>query len=162
MEKRIESSPAWLSILRWTARIFAMIFVIFFLFMFIGESIGSSTHYAHLYWRDYLLLSLWFITVIALLIGLWSELYGGLISLVSTLTHFTFLTFEGNRAPIFFIILVPSILYLMSWYYHRQMLTDKWRIWNGILSWFLYSFPDSFMPRIQSVNLKDNWMHMQD
>ena len=117
--------PAWLNILRWTARIFAMIFVIFFLFMFIGESIGSSTHYAHLYWRDYLLLSLWFITVIALLIGLWSELYGGLISLVSTLTQFIFLTFEGDRAPIFFIILVPSLFYLMSWYYHRQMLINK-------------------------------------
>jgi hypothetical protein len=69
METRIQSRPAWFSILRWTARIFAMIFVIFFLFMFIGESMGSSMHHAHLYWRDYLLLSLWFITVIALLIG---------------------------------------------------------------------------------------------
>lgn len=118
----------WPNILRWTARICAMIFVIFFLFMFIGESMGSSSHNTPFHWRDYFILSLWFLTVIGLIIGLWREGLGGLVSLVSTLIHFTYLTFEGDKVPIFFFILVPSVLYLISWYYHRQMLINKLRL----------------------------------
>lgn len=120
-----QHKPVWLSILRWTARSCALLFVFFFLFMFIGESLGSSPNNGHLQWRDYFILSLWFLTLAGLLIGLWREVWGGLVSLTSTLIQFAYLTFEGDRAPIFFIILVPSVLYLMSWYYHRQLMINK-------------------------------------
>jgi hypothetical protein len=124
METLIPHKPIWLSILRWTARIIALLFVIFFLFMFIGESIGSSSHNAHLHWRDYILLSLWGITIIGLLIGLWREGLGGLLSLVSTLVQIIILKSEGHsnfNYFYFYIFLVPSILYIIYWYFNKTM-----------------------------------------
>ena len=120
-----QHKPGWLNILRWPARIFAMIFVIFFLFMFIGESMGSSSHNTPFHGRDYFILSLWFLTLTGLIIGLWHEGLGGLVSLASTLIQFVFLTVEGDNVPIFFFILIPSALYLISWYYHKQMLVSE-------------------------------------
>jgi hypothetical protein len=88
--------------------------------MFIGESIGNAISQP-LYWRDYFLLSLWGITIIGLIIGLWREGIGGLISMVAALTQFLYLTFEGVKALIFLFILIPSILYIISWYFHKKI-----------------------------------------
>ena len=122
METTIQKKPVWLNIIRWTARILALLIIIFILFMFIGESIGSSSHKTDLSGRDYLLLSLFGITLIGLGIGFWKEGLGGLISLVSTLSHIIILSFEGVRNLFYFyVFLVPSILYLIYWYFNKTI-----------------------------------------
>ena len=103
METTIQKKPVWLNIIRWTARIFALLIIIFILVMFIGESIGSSSHKTNLSGRDYLLLSLFGITLIGLGIGLWREGLGGLISLVSTLSHIIFLSINGVGKLFYFL-----------------------------------------------------------
>ena len=116
----IQKKPLWLSIIRWSARIIALLIIIIILLMLTGESIGSSSHKINLSGRDFLLLSLWGITLIGLGIGFWREGLGGLISLVSTLTHIIILFSEevGNLKS-FYVFLVPSILYLMYWYFNK-------------------------------------------
>lgn len=125
METKNPHKPVWLSILRWTARILAMLFVIFLLSMFIGESIQSTSHNTHLHWREYFFFGLMGITLIRFLIGLWREGLGGLISLVSTLIIFISLTLNGVNASFCFLILIPSILYLLSWYFHKTILVNE-------------------------------------
>ena len=118
----IKKKPVWLKIIRWTARILALLIIIFILVMLIGESIGSSSHKINLSGRDFLLLSLWGITLIGLGIGFWREGLGGLISLVSTLSHIIILSSEGvGNLKSFYVFLVPSILYLMYWYFNKTL-----------------------------------------
>jgi hypothetical protein len=122
METIIQKKPVWLKIIRWTARILALLIIIIILVMLIGESIGSSSHKINLSGRDFLLLSLWGITLIGLGIGFWREGLGGLISLVSTLSHIIILSSEGvGNLKSFYVFLVPSILYLMYWYFNKTI-----------------------------------------
>jgi hypothetical protein len=122
METTIQKKPVWLKIIRWTARILALLIIIIILVMLIGESIGSSSHKINLSGRDFLLLSLWGITLIGLGIGFWREGLGGLISLVSTLSHIIILSSEGvGNLKSFYVFLVPSILYLMYWYFNKTI-----------------------------------------
>jgi hypothetical protein len=122
MEITIQKKPIWLSIIRWSARIIALLIIIIILLMLIGESIGSSSHKINLSGRDFLLLSLWGITLIGLGIGFWREGLGGLISLVSTLSHIIILSSEGvGNLKSFYVFLVPSILYLMYWYFNKTI-----------------------------------------
>jgi hypothetical protein len=122
METIIQKKPVWLKIIRWTARILALLIIIIILVMLIGESIGSSSHKINLSGRDFLLLSLWGITLIFLGIGFWREGLGGLISLVSTLSHIIILSSEGvGNLKSFYVFLVPSILYLMYWYFNKTI-----------------------------------------
>lgn len=122
METIIQKKPVWLKIIRWTARILALLIIILILVMLIGESIGSSSHKINLSGRDFLLLSLWGITLIGLGIGFWREGLGGLISLVSTLSHIIILSSEGvGNLKSFYVFLVPSILYLMYWYFNKTI-----------------------------------------
>jgi hypothetical protein len=122
METIIQKKPVWLKIIRWTARILALLIIIIILVMLIGESIGSSSHKINLSGRDFLLLSLWGTTLIGLGIGFWREGLGGLISLVSTLSHIIILSSEGvGNLKSFYVFLVPSILYLMYWYFNKTI-----------------------------------------
>ena len=122
METIIQKKPVWLKIIRWTARILALLIIIIILLMLIGESIGSSSHKINLSGRDFLLLSLWGITLIGLGIGILREGLGGLISLVSTLSHIIILSSEGvGNLKSFYVFLVPSILYLMYWYFNKTI-----------------------------------------
>jgi hypothetical protein len=115
------TKPLWLTILRWSARIIAILIIIFSLFMFIGESIGGrSADAPPLQTRDYIILSLWALYIIGLVIGLWREGLGGLISLVFMAIHIFILQMEGSNSIIFFVMLLPSILYILSWYFNRR------------------------------------------
>jgi hypothetical protein len=125
MEALNPHKPAWLSILRWTARIIALLIVAFLLMMFIGESMGNNAHF-QLTSRDYFILSLFGITMVGLLIGLRFEFSGGLISLISTLTHIIFLSTEHHGGLFFFyLMLIPGILYLLSWYFNKILLLPE-------------------------------------
>ena len=121
METTTRSKPVWLTILRWGARVIAIIFIAFFLIMFIGEGgFWSQPKGLPLGTRDYALLSLWGLYFIGLIIGLWREGLGGLISLVFILLHIGFLQMEGTISSVFYMMLLPGILYLLSWYFHRR------------------------------------------
>jgi hypothetical protein len=125
MESTMNHKPVWLSILRWTARIIALIVVAFFLMIFIGESMGNNSHLP-LTSRDYFIFSLFGITMVGLVTGLWFEFLGGLISLISTLTHIIFMSTEGHGGLFFFyLMLIPSIMYLLSWYFNKTKLLSK-------------------------------------
>ena len=90
--------------------------------MFIGESMGNTSHLP-LTSRDYFILSLFGITMVGFVTGLWFEFIGGLISLISTLTHIIFLSAEGHGGLfIFYLMLIPSIMYLLSWYFNKTVL----------------------------------------
>jgi hypothetical protein len=123
MEANTKTKPLWLKILRWVARIIALLFIIFILAMFIGEGgFWSQPKGAPLGLRDYLLLSLFGLYVIGLIIGLWREGLGGLISLVFMAIHIIILSSEGiKHLTYFYAMLLPSLLYILSWYYHRLL-----------------------------------------
>ena len=121
MEAINKKKLLWLTILRWSARIIALLIVLFSLAMFIGESTGGRSAGAPpLQTRDYIILSLWALFIIGLIIGLWREGLGGLISLVFMTIHIIILQMEGATSVIFFVMLLPSILYILSWYFHRR------------------------------------------
>jgi len=128
METAIQNKPVWLSIIRWSARIVALFFAITLFLMFFGEDMSPIIRLASLFDKHYFLMSLWILTPIGYLIGLWKEGLGGLISLVSTLTHILFLSREGFGDAIFIfylflsILLIPGILYLLYWYFNRKFM----------------------------------------
>jgi hypothetical protein len=120
-----QMKPIWLGIIRWTARIIALLFAIVLFIMFISEDMSPIIRLAQRADKHYFMMSLWIITPIGYLIGLWREGLGGLTSLISTLTHIVFLPKEGfgNAIFIFYLLisalLIPSILYLLYWYFNR-------------------------------------------
>lgn len=126
MKENTGTKPLWLSILRWGARIIAILFVAFFLMMFIGEGgFWNQPKGAPLGARDYIILSLWGLFMIGLIIGLWREGLGGLISFIFLLAHIIVLKVEGSSTGIYFyLMLIPSILFLSSWYFHRRAETS--------------------------------------
>jgi hypothetical protein len=125
MESTIQKKPIWLNSIRWSARIIALLFVIVLFFMFISEDMSPIIRLLQRVDKHYFIMSLWIITPIGYLIGLWREELGGLTSLISTLTHIVFLPREGlgNSIFIFYLLvsalLIPSILYLLYWYFNR-------------------------------------------
>lgn len=123
--------PVWLRILRWTARIIALLFVIILFFMFTGEDMSPLYRNAQLLENNYLILNLlWILTPIGYLIGLWKEGPGGLISFASTLIHIFLLPgeFQSNSFYMYLIIsplLIPSILYLIYWYFNGKIRVES-------------------------------------
>jgi hypothetical protein len=122
-----KTRPIWLKILRWCARIIAILFVAFILMMFIGEGgFWSQPKGLPLRMRDYVLLSLFGLYVAGLVIGLWREGLGGLISLAFIVTHIVILSAEGiKNLTYFYVMLLPGILYLLSWYFHRRLIRQQ-------------------------------------
>ena len=123
MEENTEIKLLWLKILRLVARNIAIIFIIFILAMFIGEGgvWKFSSASIPLHTRDYIILSLWGLYVAGLLIGLWRERLGGLLSLVFMAINIIIFTIEGDKnLTNFYVLLLPSILYILSWYFHHR------------------------------------------
>jgi hypothetical protein len=130
MEKIIKRNPIWLSIIRWSVRIIAVLFAIILFIMFFSEDMSPVIRLAQQFDKHYLIMSLWILTPIGYLIGLWEEGLGGLISLVSNLTHILLLPNEefGSAIIVFFqllsILFIPSILYLLYWYFNRKVIVE--------------------------------------
>ena len=122
MEAQNVNKKLWLSILRWSARIIAILIAILFLLMFFGEGIQNHSPYSQtLVARDYILLILKALYIIGLIIGLCREGLGGLISLVFMTTQIVIHQIEGVGSVIFYYMLLPSILFILSWYFHRRL-----------------------------------------
>jgi hypothetical protein len=121
MEEKTGNKPLWLTILRWIARIIAILFIAFILIIFIGEGgTWSQPKNLPLGSRDYIILSLFGLYVIGLVIGLWREILGGFLSFGFTMIHIIILVYYGTVPILFYIFFLPSLLYILSWYFHRQ------------------------------------------
>jgi hypothetical protein len=124
METNIQKKPVWLKIIRWTARIIAVPFAIILFFLFTTTDMNPLLRNP----QNFFIQSLWVLIPIGYLIGLRKEGLGGLITLVSALTLIIiFITKEGHRNLFYYmylilsILLFPSILYLIYWYFNKTI-----------------------------------------
>jgi hypothetical protein len=110
-----------LKLLRWTARILGTLLVIFTLLFGIGslfEGAGKANSLTSFDASLIVTFSFWGLGLVGLVIALWREKVGGLISLISFVVFIT-LAFIGskNQDPkiilVLSIFLIPAILYLI-------------------------------------------------
>jgi hypothetical protein len=124
METNIQKKRVWLKIMQWTARIIAVLFAIILFFLFTTTDMNPLLRNP----QNFFIQSLWVLIPIGYLIGLRKEGLGGLISLVSALTLLIiFISKEGYRNLFYYmylilsILLFPSILYLIYWYFNKTI-----------------------------------------
>ncbi|OFY60475.1 MAG: hypothetical protein A2Y71_12015 [Bacteroidetes bacterium RBG_13_42_15] len=122
--------------LRWTARISGTLLVAFTLFFVIADFIDgmNRNNGAPLASFSTLIIIIFIIGGIALaglILALWKEGMGGVISLGSFILIYILNLFNteasvrGGALPIFFIFSVPSILYLRYWKLTRDIFRHK-------------------------------------
>jgi hypothetical protein len=79
--------------------------------------------------RDYFFLSLMGLTLLGYLLGLWWEGVGGFIGLAASIVFLTWLSFvitiDLHVFLAFLFSILPSTLYLISWYFHRKLRKDQ-------------------------------------
>jgi hypothetical protein len=118
-----------ISIIRWTARIIGTLMVAFTLFIGIGEMLESYNKHgaAASDTFDTLMIitfTFWGAGLAGLILALWKEGLGGIVSLVSFII-FIFLVGinpkpDVNFRNVLFIFLIPSVLYLCYWWLTRK------------------------------------------
>ena len=124
MEAQNKKKPLWLTILRWSARISSILFIIFAIVLLIFFGGASSFSIEYYNFRAFAPLILY---IIGLIIGFWREGLGGLISLVFIAFGIIILTVDGIKLEgltvleAFWFMFIPSILYILSWYFHRRL-----------------------------------------
>jgi len=112
--------------LRWIARIAGTLMVLFTLFMFIGEVIEGQKRHAGSALSSFtplmlIIFALWGIALAGLVLAIWKEGLGGIISLLSFILMYILNLFNkeasmrGNAITIFLFFCIPSILYLVYW-----------------------------------------------
>jgi hypothetical protein len=128
MENSINNKPAWLRSLRLSARVISLFLIVCFAALVIGMGLLFNRHAPS---GDYIILGSCSIYVIGLLIGFKWERLGGSISLtylsiiligliVSNISGPPVDSFIGVYIGIF-ILMIPCILFILSWYYHRKL-----------------------------------------
>ena len=114
------------NLLRWIARIAGTLMVLFTLFIFIGEAIEGQKRHPGSALSSFTPLMLiifvfWGIALAGLVLAIWKEGLGGIISFVCFILTYILNLFnkeasmKGNAITIFLIFCVPSILYLVYW-----------------------------------------------
>ena len=127
--------------LRWIARIAGTLMVLFTLFMFIGEVIEGQKRHVGSALSSFtplilIIFALWGIALAGLVLAIWKEGLGGIISLVCFILTYILNLFNkeasmrGNAITIFLIFCIPSILYLVLW----KLKKDDERKANGVKS----------------------------
>jgi uncharacterized membrane protein len=112
--------------LRWTARISGTLFVAFTLFFVIASFIDSMNRnngspLASLSTLVIIIFIIWSIALAGLILALWKEGIGGVISLGSFILMYILNLFNteapirAGAFPVFLIFSIPSILYLSYW-----------------------------------------------
>lgn len=112
--------------LRWIARITGILIVAFTLFIFIGEFIEGQRRNAGSVLASYtpiilIIFVIWGIALAGLVLALWKEGLGGIISLISYMLMYILnlfnkqATMKANAILVFLIFCIPSILYLVYW-----------------------------------------------
>jgi len=127
--------------LRWIARIAGTLMVLFTLFMFIGELLESQKRHGGPTLSSFtplilIIFALWGIALAGLLLAIWKEGLGGIISLLSFILMYILNLFNkevsmrGNAIAIFLFFCIPSILYLVYW----KLKKDDERMAGGVKS----------------------------
>ena len=118
-----------ISIIRWTARIIGTLMVAFTLFIGIGEMLESYNKHGSAASDTFdtlmiITFTFWGAGLAGLILALWKEGLGGIVSLVSFII---FILLVGiNPKPdvsfsnVLFIFLIPSVLYLCYWWLTRK------------------------------------------
>jgi hypothetical protein len=127
MNNTINDRPRWLGNLRLIARVISIVFIIIFseVIMVMGFMMNRPAT------SDYILLASCSTYVIGLLIGFKLEGLGGIISLGFVVTAIIYSIYwdSGSRYDGTFnigiyiqliVLLIPCILYFLSWYFHRK------------------------------------------
>jgi len=119
-----------ISIIRWTARIIGTLIVVLTLFIGIGETLESYRKHGAAAADPFDILmiitfSFWGIGLAGLILALWKEGLGGLISLISFIIFFCLIAInpkpEVHFMSTLFIFLIPSVLYLCYWWFAKKL-----------------------------------------
>lgn len=112
--------------LRWIARITGILLVTFTLIIFIGEFIEGQQRNPGSGLTSYtpiilILFVIWGIALAGLVLALWKEGLGGIVSLISYMLVYVLNLFNreasmrANAITVFLIFCIPSVLYLVYW-----------------------------------------------
>jgi hypothetical protein len=118
-----------INIIRWTARIIGTLMVAFTLLIGIGEMLESNNSHGAAASNTFDTLMIitfifWGTGLAGLILALWKEGLGGIVSLVSFII-FIFLVGINPKpdvsfSNVLFIFLIPSVLYLCYWWLTRK------------------------------------------
>ncbi len=115
--------------IRWTARIIGTLMVVFTLFIGIAENLhglnrvdaSASDTFGTLM---IITIIFWGVGLAGLLLALWKEGFGGIVSLLSFIIFMILLGINPNPdvrfMGVLFIFLIPSLLYLIYWWLKRN------------------------------------------
>ncbi len=116
-----------MNIIRWSARIIGTLIVAFTLFMGIGEMIeGSKSAVSEINLDVIIIFAVWGLGLLGLLLALWKEGLGGLISLLCFVIFniLTAVSPESGYTYILLLFMIPSVLYLLYWWLKRKSIKD--------------------------------------
>lgn len=119
--------------LRWIARITGILLVAFTLFIVIGEFIEGQQRNPESGLASYtpiilICFVIWGIALAGLVLALWKEGLGGIISLISFMLVYILNLFNkeasmrANAIGVFLIFCIPSLLYLVYWKLNKDEL----------------------------------------
>jgi hypothetical protein len=119
--------------LRWIARITGIMIVAFTLFFLIGEIIEGQQKHAGSALASYtplilIIFIIWGFALAGLILALWKEGLGGIISLISYILVYILNLFNKEATNsahfiiVFLIFCIPSILYLVYWKLNKDEL----------------------------------------
>ena len=118
-----------ISIIRWTARIIGTLMVAFTLFIGIGEMLESYNKHGVSASDTFDILMIitftfWGAGLAGLILALWKEGSGGIVSLVSFIIFISLVGInpkpDASFSNVLFIFLIPSVLYLCYWWLTRK------------------------------------------
>jgi hypothetical protein len=115
-----------INIIRWTARIIGTLIVAFTLFMAMFEGYNKHGGAVSNTFDTFLIITFtfWGIGLAGLILALWKEGLGGIVSLVSFIIFIFLVGINPNPDASFsnmlFIYLIPSVLYLCYWWLTRK------------------------------------------
>jgi hypothetical protein len=116
-----------ISIIRWTARIVGTLLVLFTILIGVGEMLESYNKHGGSPLNNFDILTIvtfvfWIVGLAGLILALWKEGKGGIISLFSFII-FIFLVGinpKSNFSYVLFIYLIPSVLYIYCWWLTKK------------------------------------------
>jgi hypothetical protein len=119
--------------LRWIARVMGTLMVLFTLFMFVGEFIEGLRRHEGSPLASFtplilIIFVIWGIALSGLVLALWKEGLGGIISLVCFMLTYILNLFNkeastrGGAITVFVIFSIPAILYLVYWKLNKDEL----------------------------------------
>jgi hypothetical protein len=119
--------PSWLKNLRLAARL-SSVLVIAGTIIYVVREISAlhplEAGTIHPPLDDYITYSSTAIYILGLLIAFKKELLGSLVSILWLLTSIVYTMHYSIVNPYLWILFIPPILYILSWYFHQKLSSD--------------------------------------